>query len=283
MEASAQAGAPVLGSAPRPVLDRPRLARRRRRGIRLLRQLGGVVVALGIWELLSVTGAVARTVLPSVSVVASQLYDQAGPIASSLASTVEAWAIGLAVAVLLGSLLGLLVGRFAPAEALTDLLVRMMRPLPSLALIPIAILLAGLGLKMTAGLVAFSAFWPVFINARFGARQVDRRLLDTARMLDLRGLRLAWRVVAPACLPAILTGIQVAISLALVVTISVELVGGTGGLGQYVLIAQQGGDIASMYAGIVVGGLLGWAMNAGFLVATRRLVPWRYQRGGAPS
>lgn len=279
MEASAQ----VVGPVPRTAVRPPRLARRRRRLVRLLRQLGGVVVALGIWELVSATGAVASTVLPSVTSVARQLYDQAGPIASSLASTVEAWAIGLAVAVVLGSVLGVLVGRCAPAEAVTDLLVRMMRPLPSLALIPIAILLAGLGLKMTAGLVAFSGFWPVFINARYGARQVDRRLLDTARMLDLRGARLAWRVVAPACLPSILTGIQVAISLALVVTISVELVGGTGGLGQYVLVAQQGGAISAMYAGIVVGGLLGWAMNSGFLVATRRLVPWRYQRGGAPA
>lgn len=253
-------------------------ARRARQGRRLGRQLGGVVVALAIWELLSATRAVDPSTLPSLFRVADQLYVQAGPLASSLGATLEAWAIGLAIAVVAGALGGMAVGRWGPAEALTDILVRMMRPLPSLALIPIAILLAGLGLKMTAGLVAFSAFWPVFINARYGARQIDRRLLDNARMLDLRGPRLALLVIFPATLPAILTGVQVAISLAIVVTVSVELVGGTGGLGQYVLVAQEGGAISAMYAGIVVGGFIGWALNSGFLVVVRRLVPWRYQR-----
>lgn len=189
-----------------------------------------------------------------------------------------AWAIGLVIALCLGVALGMVVGRFRAAADATEMIVRMMRPLPSLAFIPIAILLAGLGIKMTAGLVAFAAFWPIFINTRYGASQIDRRVMDAARMLRLGRTALTLRVLMPATAPAILAGIQVAISLALVAAVSVELVSGSGGIGQYVLNAEQGGAISNMYAGIVVGGIIGWALNLGFVVTTKRAFPWRYQK-----
>jgi len=153
----------------------------------------------------------------------------------------------------------------------------MMRPLPSLALIPIAILLAGLSTRMTAGLVAFAAFWPVFINTRYATRQVDPQLLDTGRALGFGRWELIWRVVVPSVAPAVATGVRVAAGVAIVVTISVELVAGTGGLGGYVLKEEQGGSttaMAAMYAGIVVGGLLGWLLSYGIGAVARRALRW---------
>lgn len=241
----------------------------------LRRRLGGVVVALAVWEILNATGAVTSQALPSVQATAAKLVDQAGPLVSSAGDTLRAWAVGLAIAAVAGVALGALVGRSRVAQASTETLVRMMRPLPSLALIPVAILIAGLGLEMTAGLVAFTSFWPIFINTRYGVQQVDIRLVETARTLDLRGLSLVGRVVLPAAAPMIASGVQVAISLALVVTVSVELVGGTGGIGSYVLQAQQANAVSSMYAGIIVGGTLGWALNTGYGVLVRRALPWR--------
>ncbi len=254
---------------------------RRFRGGRRLRMAGGVAVAIGLWEFVSVTGVVSSTALASVSATAAAIGSNAGVLFSAVGQTLEAWAVGLAIATLAGVLFGALVGRSQIADALTETLVRMMRPLPSLALIPIAILVAGLGLKMTAGLVAFTSFWPIFINTRYGVAQVERLLLETATTLGLRGLALVRSVVLPAAAPLIASGFQVAVGLALVVTVSVELVGGTGGIGSYVLAAQQGNAVANMYAGIIVGGFLGWVLNTGFAGLFRRLLPWANQREGA--
>ncbi len=272
------AGAGAAGAAVSTV--RPRVGGVRIR--RLARQLGGVAAAIAIWELVSVSGLVTHQALASVTDTARALASHMGPLVSAAGGTLEAWAVGLAIAAAGGVLSGALVGRSRLAEAFTEVLVRMMRPLPSLALIPIAILVAGLGLKMTAGLVAFTSFWPVFINTRYGVHQVDNLFIDTARTLDIHGPRLLAQVILPAAAPLIASGFQVAISLALVVTVSVELVGGTGGIGSFVLQAQQGGAVPTMYAGILVGGLIGWALNAGFRVAVQRLLPWADRAEGRP-
>jgi ABC-type nitrate/sulfonate/bicarbonate transport system permease component len=87
-------------------------------------------------------------------------------------------------------------------------------------------------------------------------------------------------VILPAAAPLIASGIQVAISLALVVTVSVELVGGTGGIGSFVLQAQQANAVPTMYAGIFVGGLTGWALNSGYGIFVRRALPWADRTDG---
>jgi len=243
-------------------------------GRSLARRIAGVVIAVLIWQLVSLTGAIGSQALASATGTAQAIASNAASLADAAVATVEAWAVGIAIAVIAGVLLGTVTGRSHLAEAFTEVLVRMMRPLPSLALIPVAILVAGLGLKMTAGLVAFTAFWPVFINTRYGVRQVDNLVIDTARTLGFRGPGLVCRVILPAAAPLAASGIQVAVSLALVVTVSVELVGGTGGIGSFVLRAQQSDAVSAMYAGIAVGGFIGWVLNAGYGAAVRRLLPW---------
>ncbi len=241
----------------------------------MFRRVGGVVCALLIWELFSETGVINKSALPTPQATAVAFVHNLSGLGRGALGTLEAWGLGLLAASVFGVAIGVVVGRSRVADSLTETLVRMMRPLPSLALIPIAILIAGLGLKMTAGLVSFAAFWSIFINTRVGVRQIDNLILETGRMLGMERLELIRKVVIPAALPMIATGVQVAISLALVVTVSVELVGGTGGLGQFVLVAQQGGATATMYAGIILGGMLGWALSMGYSRIVDRWIPWR--------
>lgn len=262
------------GAAPGGPLPAPRIAPARGHWRSAGRRVGGVVVAIAVWELVSVSGLVTNQAMAGVGETASAIGAHAGTLVTAAGGTLKAWAVGIAIAIAAGVVIGSLVGRSRVAEAFTEGLVRMMRPLPSLALIPVAILVAGLGLTMTAGLVAFTSFWPIFINTRYGVRQVDNLLMDTGRTLGLHGPRLLLKVVMPAAAPLIASGIQVAISLALVVTVSVELVGGTGGLGTLVLQAQQGNAVPMMYAGIIVGGFIGWGLNIGFASLVRRTLPW---------
>ena len=253
------------------------VVRRRGPGRRssVTRSVGGILGALGLWELISLSGVVGSEALANVQDTGRALFTNAGSLGVAVGGTLEAWAIGLAVATAAGVVLGTLIGRSRIAEATTEVLVRAMRPLPSLALIPIAILVAGLGLRMTTGLVAFTSFWPVFINTRYGVRQVDILIIDTGRTLGLRRLPLLAKVVVPAAAPLIASGVQVAISLALVVTVSVELVGGTGGIGSFVQTAQQANAVPTMYTGILVGGIVGWVLNAGYAAVIRRAIPWQ--------
>ena len=251
-----------------------RLLRRR------ARPAAGVALAIGLWVLLTQTGLLSSREFPTVQAIAAALAAAAGPLVTSLGATLESLLIGLAIASAAGVVLGLAVGSSVWADAATDGIVRMARPLPSLALIPIAILLAGLGTTMTAGLVAFAAFWPVFINTRYATRQVEPQLLDTGRALGFGRWGLVWRVVVPSVAPAAATGVRVAAGVATVVTISVELVAGTGGLGGYVMTAQQGGSTAAMYAGIVVGGLVGWLLSYGVGAVGRTTLRWDAAAGG---
>jgi ABC-type nitrate/sulfonate/bicarbonate transport system permease component len=258
---------------------KPLSARRGRRWIRRwarrwARPVAGVAAALALWELLTETGILDRRNIPTVQAVAAALSGSAGAIGSSLATTLESLFIGLIIASVAGAVLGIAVGLSTWAEAGTGVIVRMMRPLPSLALIPIAILVAGLGTTMTSGLVAFAAFWPVFINARYGTRQVEPRLLETGRALAFSRRELIWRVVLPSVAPAVTTGIRIAVGMATVVTVSVELVAGTGGLGGFVVDAQQGGSVPLMYAGIIVGGIIGWLLNLAVGAVTSRVLAW---------
>jgi len=241
---------------------------------RRARPAAGVVAALTGWALLIQTGILDRRQFPTIQAVVAALYTSRGALLSSLEATLESLFIGLVIASAAGAALGVAVGMSVWADAATDVIVRMMRPLPSLALIPIAILLAGLGVAMTAGLVAFAAFWPVFINARYATRQVEPQLLDVGRALGFGRWELAWRVIVPSVAPAVATGIRVAAAMATVVTISVELVAGTGGLGGYVLDAEQGGATAQMYAGIVAGGIVGWLISNGTGALARLVLPW---------
>jgi ABC-type nitrate/sulfonate/bicarbonate transport system permease component len=268
--------APAVASGERGALGSAEAARGRVRPalLRRGRPLIGVAAALGLWALLTQTGLLSHDEFPTIQAVVAALGDSWGLLLSSLGSTLESLLIGLALASAAGAVLGVAAGISTWADAATDVIVRMARPLPSLALIPIAILLAGLGTTMTAGLVAFAAFWPVFINARYATRQVDPLLLDTGRALGFGRWQLIWRVVVPSVAPATATGIRVAAGLATVVTISVELVAGTGGLGGYVMRAQEGGATAMMYAGIVVGGLMGWLLSAGIGALSGQVLRW---------
>lgn len=243
--------------------------RRRRRAVI------GVGVVIGLWTVITGSGAVSTDNIPTVAAVVRGAAGSWQDLLSSLGATLETWALGLAIATVAGVTLGLLVGLSQWADSATDVIVRMMRPLPSLALIPLAILVAGLGVKMTSGLVAFAAFWPVFINTRYAVRQIEPRLLDSGRAVGLGRWGLIRRVVIPATAPTIATGVRISVGLAIVVTVSVELVVGTGGLGGYVLAAEQSGATGQMYAGVVVGGILGWALNLLFLAAARALMPWQ--------
>lgn len=243
---------------------------------RFVKGLAGVGVAIGVWSLLRVTGVLTPKYVPSFPAIAAAAARGIADLSllTPLGATIEATVIGLAIAAVAGVVLGALIGTWRWPAAFARVLIRFLRPVPSVALIPAAILAAGLGLKMTLLLVVFASVWPILFNTAYGIRDVPQLYRETGRSLGFGSRRVLLRITAVAALPSIATGIRVSAAIALVVTISAELITGVGGLGGYILRARLAAEWPQAYAGILIGGLLGYVINSTAVTAERRLLAW---------
>jgi NitT/TauT family transport system permease protein len=143
------------------------------------------------------------------------------------------------------------------------------------ALIPVGIVAFGLQITMQVFLVAFACVWPILIGTRHGVRAVDPLLDDSARALGLSRFQVLRRVVWPASLPALITGVRTAAGIGVVVAVAVELVSGSPGLGYYLNAAQQAGQVPAAFAAVLLAGLFGWAVDLGTRAAEKRLAGWQ--------
>jgi NitT/TauT family transport system permease protein len=240
---------------------------------------------LGALEVISRAGLVAQAALPPPSAI----LERTGRILAEpeflehVGGTLTAWAIGLAVATILAVPLGVVLGSSRRSGLAATAAVELLRPIPSVALIPLAILLLGRGLDMRVALVAYASTWPILLNTIAGARAVDPLARDTARAFGLGPSAVLWRVALPTAAPLAFTGIRISAAIALIVTVSAELIAGGGpGIGTWMLgVSQAGVSRELLYAGIVVTGLLGLGLDAVLLAGERRLFAWHQRVRGA--
>lgn len=239
----------------------------------------GFVLAITlVVEILSRRGLLTSYV-PPPSAVAGALFKglRNGDIAGQLSVTVLTFAEGLVLAALLGVVVGILMGALPVVYDALRIAVELLRPVPSVAMIPLAILFLGLGSPMRIAVISYAAFWPVLISTLYGVRAVDSVALDTARNFGVSEAAMLYRVALPAALANISTGLRVSTSLALVVTVTTELVAGDSGLGYYVSQMEQANRLPSMYAGILLTGILGYLINLIFFALERKVVFWAPQ------
>ncbi|HET9879625.1 MAG TPA: ABC transporter permease subunit [Candidatus Limnocylindria bacterium] len=254
----------------------------RRSSRRTLRGLtGGLVLFVGL-EVLTRAELVSPTYLPPASaVVATTLAILVDPeFLQAVAGTLAGWGLGLIVASAIAIPLGLVLGWSWRGYRASTTAIELLRPIPSVALIPLAILLLGRGLDMRVALVAYASLWPILLNTIYGVRDVDPVARDTARAFGFGTLATLRRVSLPSAAPFMYTGVRVAAAVALIVAISAELVGGgsTPGIGTWMLERTQPGvDRELMYAGIVVAGLLGLGIDILMLAGERRLFGWHHR------
>lgn len=182
--------------------------------------------------------------------------------------------IGYGLAAVAGVVIGLGMGYFRWAHRLLDPVVEVLRPIPSPAYIPVAILFLGIGDSMKIFMVAFSAFFPILLNTVTGVRSVSPVLLNTARTFGVSTRGIVRKVVLPASLVYIFTGLRISLAIALIVTVIAEQVAGNSGIGFYLLNAQRSFLIPEMYATVVALAIFGFALNKLFLLVERRALPW---------
>jgi ABC-type nitrate/sulfonate/bicarbonate transport system permease component len=181
------------------------------------------------------------------------------------------FAVGLAIAIPAGLIAG---GNMVVWHALRPV-VEFLRPLPTVAMIPLVVLLWGPSTFSKAFLVCFTTLWPVFIQTAYSVRDTNPTAIETARSFGLGGFAIARRIVLPSALPGIATAVRIQASIALLVTITSEVaLGGGGGLGILVFQLDQAGDYVGMYALLVLIGAQGMFIGSLLAWAERRLMPW---------
>ena len=195
--------------------------------------------------------------------------------------TLSAAAVGWAMAAAIGIPLGLLLGLVQPLERLLSVTIEALRPVPSAALIPIALLIFGFSLEMGAAVAAFACLWPILILTAAAARGIEPRLLELGRALGFGAIARVWRFALPAALPGIAVGLRIAFGIAIVVTVTVEIVANPRGLGYAMITAQQSLRADVMYAYLFWIGIVGWLINLAMTRAERHLLHWYWSSRGA--
>lgn len=266
--------APTSGGPDSPV-GRDRRPVRRLPAKQLL-GLAGIVGFLGTWELIPRLGIINERFLPPASEVILALLRDFGLTAFWIAvgETMMAWFLGLVIAVTLAVLLGFVIGSSDFLRKATNSTVEFLRPIPSVALIPLAVLLFGVKIESSLMLITYAAFWQVLIQVLYGVADVDMVANNTAKTYGLGRMARIRYVVFPTALPYLMTGVRLAATVALVLAITAELVIGSPGLGREIALAQSGGAISGMYALVLATGLIGVLINVLMRFIEKKTLSW---------
>jgi NitT/TauT family transport system permease protein len=181
---------------------------------------------------------------------------------------------GFAIALSVALPLGLLIGRIALIRRVLDPTLQVLRPIPVTAWLPLAMIMFGLGPRSAFFLVCLGAFYPILINKIFGVRTVDQRLFEAASMLGCQGTAQFFRVVLPASLPAIFTGLRLGLGFAWVVIVVGEMTGVQTGLGAIIMEARQLSRTEIVICGMVVIGVAGFISDRIVVFLGKRLLRW---------
>jgi NitT/TauT family transport system permease protein len=192
-----------------------------------------------------------------------------GSIPRATLETFEAALFGFALAGAIGIGLGIVLGLLPRLERIVAPSVDAMRPVPSVALIPLALMLFGFGVNMEASVIAFACFWPILLVTIAAVRGIEPRLLEVARVLQMSVRERTFKIILPAALARIAVGLRLALAIALVVAVTVEIVLNPRGLGHSMMSAQQALRFDEMYAQLLWIGLVGWAVSAAAQFALR--------------
>lgn len=235
--------------------------------------LGSLVL---FWTCLVGFGVVPRQSLPYPTEVATALPGLLtdGDFVSSLGDTLASWIVALVTASLLAVAVGLLISTLAWLTSPSTLVVNVFRSIPSTSLIPLAILVFGLGMQMKVSVAAYAAFWIVLINTVYGVQSTEPMRKDAARSMRWGWWRTHAVVTIPSALPSIVTGVRIASGTALVIVLSAELLGARSGLGTLMVQYQQALRIDAVYGLLVVIAVIGAALYGAMVTLESRTLKW---------
>ncbi|CAM5198024.1 hypothetical protein CDEF62S_03150 [Castellaniella defragrans] len=235
-----------------------------------------LLAVLATLQFLTLGGALPPRSFPLITDIFAALIHAGGTTQFWIAvgNTLAGWALGLGIAIGLAIPIGIVLGSSTLLYRGSRTLIEFLRPVPSVALIPLAVLILGMGMESKVFLAAFASFWPMLIQTIYGVQDTDPVAADTARTFGLSPLERFWHVTLPGTAPFIATGFRISSATALILAVTAELVIGSPGLGATIELARSGGDVPTAYAMIVATGILGWILNEAAMGVQRRVLHW---------
>ncbi|QGG54645.1 ABC transporter permease [Paenibacillus sp. B01] len=275
--ATAEKAAAAVGAS------RPAAARRSaawtigKAAAKALRGSAAIAALALVWETAPRLGLVDATFLPPLSEVLRAWGELAvsGSLLENFQASIVRSVSGLLLAVAIAIPLGLAIGYSRTAALLLGPVLELFRNTAALALLPVFILILGIGETSKISIVLFACTWPILLNTVSGVRGVDPLLVKSARSLGLPPFQLFWKVILPASLPSVFTGIRLAGASSILVLIAAEMVGAKAGLGYLINYTQYNFQIPEMYAGILTISALGLLINHGLVLLERRFSGWK--------
>lgn len=251
-------------------------------GVKQINWIGWIVFTalLCLWEYGARSSPKLQFYFPPVSQILYALGQLivSGRIAAHSLATLSRFFEAYMMAALFAVSLGVLLGYVRPAYSLLEPLIEFLRPMPSVAIVPVAVLALGIGDAMIVAVTVYASLWPILVNTIDGVRRIEPMLIDTARTFGLRRWAILWRVVLPGASPYIVTGLRISLSIALILVTTAEMIAGSRGLGFFILDQERSFNSRNMYAGIIVVAALGYALNRFFLALEVKVLRWQRTR-----
>ena len=246
---------------------------------KLVLRAGSVIVVLIGWEAAARSGAFTTFLLPPLSMVVMRVVDDAlsGGLFVDLGLTLYRAMIGFAISAVGGVVLGVLIARLKPIHWFFDPIVSVGFPMPKISFLPVFMLWFGLYDFSKISMIVFNTIFPVIAATVAGTQGVETPLVWSARSLGARERQVLWEIVMPAALPEILTGLQIALPIALIVGIVCEMLMGGEGLGGSMIQASRFADSPGVFAGILEIAIAGYCVIKGMEWIRRRLLVWHHE------
>ncbi len=248
--------------------------------LRLRRTLITIGLILVIWEIVAQTSFPIYILPPPSKVVAALLENIAdGTLWTHLQISLSRALVGYLLAIALAVPAGMLTGWWKIADHTLGSILELMRPVPALALIPLAIVWLGFGEESKYAVIAYAAFFSVYINTQAGVRNVDPLYIKVVRVYGNGTRDVLTKVVLYSMLPYVFTGLRYSAAVALILLVAVEMVGGQSGLGFFLVQSQAFLQTADLFSAIFVFGAMGFTVNLVLLAIERRVIRWRQEVG----
>jgi len=243
------------------------------RWMAFLLALGG----LGLWEISSRLGLISDLFFPAPSSIIRMMIDLvfSGVLLEHLAATCGRLFLGLIMGVLPATVLGLIMGWSSRVRAALDPFVAALHPVPKIAILPLIMVIFGIGETSRLVVIAIAGFFPMLINTMVGVMQISPSLFEVAANFGARPVQIFRRVVIPGSLPMGVSGFRLAFNNALIISVAIELVTARRGLGALIWLAWETFRIEQLYAGLVMIALLGIGFNALLKRLSIYLIPWQ--------
>ncbi len=235
------------------------------------------VTVIVLWQILSSLGLIRPILLPSPGRVLGAFWSLAvgGDLFIHVGISLLRVLEGFALATLTGLPLGLAIGLWRGVDRATDLLLQVLKPIPPIAWIPLAILWFGIGESAKVFIIFLGAFFPIVVNTVDGIRQTDHRFVELARILEVPRRRFIAQVVLPGALPAIMTGLRVGIMVAWMCVVASELIAASSGVGYLIMDARQLSQTDLVLVGMITIGIMGKILDMALKRLEHRLVRWK--------